>query len=460
MPKNNRCSAIDTETEREIEQLVGIEIFGTAELEGIGGIYKHSYTDFIVKEITENGKILAIKEDTPSRSFSPDLKDKYTTFNLVKINTDTFDAFRKIGRALNINPEWINSSGVKDKCSISVQKVSIAGDYVKRIEKLNIHNLFFRCITPTPKSVRMGSNWGNNFTVVLRDLDPIPDLEQRIDSILDKITTQGFPNYFGLQRFGYYRPNTHLVGKALMQGDYEQAFHEYVVKKSPYESDRLHVMREKLQEAEDYSEVENLFPKSLHYERVLVNHLAHNPDDYKGAFMKLQQDLISLIISAFQSYLFNKAISRRVQKGYHLFHPYDGDVLNILDDVNGQYTQVLYTYGGLYDEYLDKALEMGRAILIAPIIGYGTDLEEFPLMKKIYEEVFQEIGVGFDIFQNYYKSELQGKGTIRPIYIIPTDLRKVNIKADEEYPGQKKLRLEFSLPKGTYATMLLREFIK
>ncbi|TFG10522.1 MAG: tRNA pseudouridine(13) synthase TruD, partial [Promethearchaeota archaeon] len=93
--------------EREIERAVGIEVFSTPEIEGLGGIYKHNYKDFIVKEITASGKTLDIKEDMPPRRFSRDQKDKFTTFNLVKINTDNFDAIRKIKSSLNIPSDKI-----------------------------------------------------------------------------------------------------------------------------------------------------------------------------------------------------------------------------------------------------------------------------------------------------------------------------------------------------------------
>ena len=37
--------------EREIERFVGIDTYSTKDLEGIGGIYKYDYKDFIVNKI-------------------------------------------------------------------------------------------------------------------------------------------------------------------------------------------------------------------------------------------------------------------------------------------------------------------------------------------------------------------------------------------------------------------------
>jgi len=59
-------------TEKEVEKFVGIDTFATAGFDGIGGVYKNQFKDFIVKEIVENGRILDIKEDSTSPIFSED----------------------------------------------------------------------------------------------------------------------------------------------------------------------------------------------------------------------------------------------------------------------------------------------------------------------------------------------------------------------------------------------------
>ncbi|MFW9877706.1 MAG: tRNA pseudouridine(13) synthase TruD, partial [Candidatus Thorarchaeota archaeon] len=122
--------------EREVEKFVGIQAYATSKIEGIGGEYKKNLKDFIVKEIDSNGKILAIKEDYKIPPFSEELKDKYTTFNLIKVNRDTFEAIRKISKILKIPYNLFSYSGLKDKYSISVQRVSVKGNYIKQLSKL------------------------------------------------------------------------------------------------------------------------------------------------------------------------------------------------------------------------------------------------------------------------------------------------------------------------------------
>ena len=117
MGKNRKDTPPINNDEREVERIVRIEVFSTFGINGIQGIIKNRYKDFIVKEITYSGHVLEINEDYATTSYSVESKDKYTTFNLVKINKDTFEAVRLISKALGIAPKAIEYSGLKDKSS-------------------------------------------------------------------------------------------------------------------------------------------------------------------------------------------------------------------------------------------------------------------------------------------------------------------------------------------------------
>ncbi len=97
MPEKLDCTYnFKDNDEKEVEKFVGIELYNTPDFEGIRGIYKNSYKDFIVKEITNSGKTLEIKEDYSSQAFSRENNDRFTTFNLVKVNKEPFEAIRVI----------------------------------------------------------------------------------------------------------------------------------------------------------------------------------------------------------------------------------------------------------------------------------------------------------------------------------------------------------------------------
>ncbi|MFW9971836.1 MAG: tRNA pseudouridine(13) synthase TruD, partial [Candidatus Odinarchaeota archaeon] len=446
--------------EREVEKFVGIEAFSTGKIEGIKGEYKSNFKDFIVKEIDNTGKTLNIKEDYTITNFSEELNDRYTTFNLIKINRDTFEAIRKISKVLKVPYRFFSYSGLKDKNSISVQKISIKGNYIEQLRKLKINDIFIRSIQPTRKSIKLGSHMGNNFTIVIRNILPNKNFKKNIEKIIKYLEKFGFPNYFGLQRFGNYRPNSHIVGRSLLEGDFKRVFDEFVSTTYSTESFDAKRVRTELRRTMNLEKAYEEFPKNLNYERKMISYLINNPEDYEGCIKTLPKDLIKLLISSFQSFLFNKMLSKRVAKGYSLFKPIKGDVISILDDFYGNVTLVKYLYGNSYDAYLNKALNLNRAAIIAPIIGSDTDLNEFPLMKSLFEEIIEQKKLNRNIFQNVPLSDTEYKGSVRALTAKPSQLKFTKFMNDELNPGRWKFKLEFSLQKGTYATMLIRELIK
>ncbi|MBA7540600.1 tRNA pseudouridine synthase D [subsurface metagenome] len=450
---NNNTHIFQNKNERELEKGVGIEIYSTSGFSGISAIYKKRYKDFIVKEITRTGQILEISGHDTTISFSEDSKDKYTTFTLVKINKDTFGAIRMISRALKIHPNLIEVAGLKDKRSISVQKASIKGNHIEKLKKLKLKDIFVRCIMPTKKSVKLGSNRGNHFIITLRNIEKEVNEEKRIKALFDELHTRGFPNYYGLQRFGTFRPNSHIIGRFILED-------EFVLATYSTELPQSQLVREKLKKTGDLEKAYNLFPESLNYERAMIKYLLDNPRDYEGAINHLPNYLIKLLISSFQSYLFNKMLSLRHKNGISLYKPIKGDVFSILDDDNGNITKIKYTYGGLYDKFLREANDLNRARIVIPLIGYNTKLDDFPLMKSLLLEILDKEQISAEIFNNELLYTYEFKGSFRPIIVKPLGLKILEYTEDDIFQNKNKLKIEFSLQKGSYATLLLREIIK
>ena len=446
--------------QREVEKFVGIEVYATSHLEGIGGKYKQSYKDFIVREITNKGKVLDLNYDNHSNQISEDLKDKYTTFDLIKYNKDTFEAIRKISKALGIPNNSIQYSGLKDKRSVSVQKLSIKGNHIERLNNLKINDLQFKSVISSRKPVKMGSHLGNNFTILLRDIENNEKLEENINQIFKFLTKNGYPNYFGLQRFGTFRPNSHIVGRYLLEGNYKRTFEEFLLSTFSTESFESNQARIDLEKTMDFEKAYQNFPRGLYYERKMIDYMIQNPNDYEGCIYTIPRDLKNLLISSFQSYLFNKMISLRREKGISLFEPIKGDVIGILDDDYGSITQIKYIYGGSYDEYLQKAISLNRASIIIPIIGSDTRINDFPLIKKLYKEILKQENISENIFNQNHIEESDFKGSIRAMMVKPIDLKLLEISDDEFNENKNKVKIQFSLIKGSYATMLLREIIK
>lgn len=446
--------------EKEVEKFVGIEIYSTSTIKGIGGVYKYNFKDFIVKEIISTGQILDIKEDYLGPPFSENSKNRFTTFNLIKINKSTFEAIRVVSKTLKIHSNSIYYSGLKDKRSISVQKASIKGDYIDQLSQLKIRDLFVRNIHPTKKSVKLGSHHGNNFVITIRNIENKSTLEEDIKNIVEIIVENGIPNYFGLQRFGSLRPNSHLVGFHLLNEDYKSAYEEFITKTYSTESPKARKARTKLKMDGDFEKALEYFPKSLNYEITMIYFLKDNPGDYKGAINTLPTKLKMLLISSFQSYIFNQLVSLRFKKGLFLSKPVKGDTICIRDEENGNMTQVKYIYGGPYDKYLDETINLNRGVIVAPLVGINANLDEFPLMKTFFDEIIQREGIDISIFNSELFEKYKLKGSFRPICMKPSGLKIIELTKDELHIDKMKLKIEFSLVRGSYATLILRELMK
>lgn len=446
-------------SERELEKYVGISVYSSSHLKGVGGIYKYSYKDFIVKEINGEGKIFEIKEDVPI-SIYDESSHKYTTFNLIKINRDTFETVRILSRLLDVSVDSIHYCGLKDKLSLSVQQFSIRGNYVNKLKKFRYKDVFVRNITPTKKPVKIGSNWGNNFNITIRNIDPGQKKLETIQEILKILHKYGFPNYYGLQRFGTFRPNSHLVGRYILEEKYKDAFEEMVLTTYSTEDLKSQKIREKLRKTRDYGNLMKKIPNSLNYEKMLLKSIIDHPHNYERAIKKLPSYLLRLLISSFQSYLFNKLITLRVKNGFSLFQPVSGDVIGILDEENGHLTKVKYLYGRTYDKYLDEAISLDRARIVIPLIGYDTNTDEFPLFNQLLRDLLIEEDIKPSIFENSLLREFDFKGAYRSMMVKPVGLELLDFGKDDVFKNKNKLKLEYSLKKGSYATMLLRELIK
>ena len=446
--------------EKEIEKFAGIGSYTTSNIHGIGGIYKHTYKDFIVREVTKEGEILRIKDISAKSYFSSDENDGFTEFNLVKINKEPFKAFNLIASALNVPMSHLSYSGLKDRCSISVQKVSIKGNHMEKLNNLKLRNIFINNISPSRRSIKLGSNKGNHFTVIIRNIDNDIDVEMRILKVFETLSNKGFLNYYGLQRFGTFRPNSHIIAKHILLNEHENVFNELVLNTYSSESIESQLVRNKLRKDGNMDWAYTNFPKSLNYERMMIHHLIDHEKDFKGSVQKIPSYLKKLLFSSFQSYFFNKMLTFRIKQGISPFEPVNGDVIIILDDDKGELTSIKYIYGGKYDKFLKEAIHLNRAYIVIPLVGYDTKMDEYPLMNKFFEDVLDEEKIDSTIFKSELFRQYEFKGAHRAMIIKLSDAKILEVSKDDIFQDKQKVKIEFSLPRGSYATMVLRELMK
>jgi tRNA pseudouridine13 synthase len=125
-------------------------------------------------------------------------------------------------------------------------------------------------------------------------------------------------------------PITHLVGKAIIQGDLEEAAMLFLAKSSPNEHPASAQARQALWDSRDFKAALENFPSQLRYERAMITHLVEFHRDFAGAFRRLPLKLRMLFVQAYQSVLFNRFLSERIRRGFALNRAEAGDyVLNL-----------------------------------------------------------------------------------------------------------------------------------
>ncbi|KAF5207791.1 Sulfate transporter [Thalictrum thalictroides] len=272
----------------------------------------------------EKGKNSKKRKERGSKPFDsrgtddwPENVGKYLRFHLYKENKDTQEALGVIGKMLGIQQRSFGFSGTKDKRSVSTQRVTVFKQHAKRLAALNdrLFGIKVGDFCFVKEGLLLGQLQGNRFTITLRGV--IADSEDIIKSAADSLGRNGFINYFGLQRFGSGSVPTHLIGAALLRGEWKIAVGLFL---DPREGDIL-LIRDDIREVREYfkesCDIEGTLrrlPRYLVAERAILQSLKKYPGNYLLALKAIPRTLRMMYVHSYQSYLWNHAASMRVQK--------------------------------------------------------------------------------------------------------------------------------------------------
>jgi len=436
---------------------MGIETYAT-QSPGVGGRIRQLLDDFVVEELLVGGSLAEVSP--PVEAWEPAGEGRYLICVLVKRRWDTFLAVREVAERLRISQKRIRFAGIKDTKALTAQHISLQNVSPHKVLDVQIKDI--KLYPQRFSRERMYSQLiqGNRFHITVRGIDqPVPVIEERTKNVQDEIESiSGVPNFFGHQRFGTIRPNTHQVGKHLTRGDTERAALVFLAEPSIHEHPEAREARQQLQDTMDFQEALERFPKFLRYERFMLRHLAKYPNDFVGAFRELPRRLRKLFVQAYQSYLFNRFLSERIRRGIPLDEPQIGDYTIRLDKP-GLPTEECDQATATNIQTIEDAVKEGKMCVAAPLIG-----PDQPPSKGVQGEIEQEIleaeNVTPEKFQISFMPEATAEGRVRAVLNPVWNLVQEEIAADSENPGNQMIKLGFTLNRGSYATVLLREFMK
>jgi tRNA pseudouridine13 synthase len=409
-----------------LEQELGMRYYAS-DAPGIGGRLRASPADFVVEELP-----LPIS----------DQNGPYLICRLTKTNWELQRAVKEIAKRLGISHRRIAWAGTKDKNAVTTQFISIYNVTPEAVGQVHLADITLEVVGRSQHALALGGLAGNRFDIAIRDCIE-EDLPARVQAATE-VASAGIPNYYGLQRFGVVRPVTHLVGERILKGDYEGAVATYIGRAYPRESEEAQRARTRFAETRDARAALAALPVRMTYERAMANHLVVNPGDYAGALRALPPKLLSLFVSAFQSYLFNCALSSRIDAGMSLTEPETGDRL-LFQDGREDIVSARNRQAALMQ------IRRGRCRIALFIPGSEPVVSHGP-MDEILHELMQESGIEAGDFERASRFvETKFAGALRAIS-LSTDV-------EAEVSGAE-VRLRFTLPPGHYATTVCREYMK
>ena len=160
----------------------------TAALPGIGGTIRGAPEDFRVEEIA---------------AYEADGRPGHLLVTLEKRGFTTDDAVREVARQLGVPQRDVGIAGKKDKFALTRQRISLPGVEAEQLADFAHTDIRLSDPASHGHKLRRGHLHGNRFEIVIREL-PQPDTARaQVEAKLVQLRSEGLPNYYGPQRFGF-----------------------------------------------------------------------------------------------------------------------------------------------------------------------------------------------------------------------------------------------------------------
>lgn len=410
---------------------------------GTGGRIKEEPEDFVVVERTKWPR--------------EDPAGPYLALEVRARNWETNRLAARLGRSLFLSRTRVTFAGTKDKRAVTTQgfTVRLDGEPTRDIRLPEVE--VFRSFRAT-RALGLGDLENNAFEIAITGVDGTAETAAALagDALKQAAAQGGFPNYFGTQRFGSLRPVTHRVGAALIAGDYAGAVREYVGTPSPFESaDARAFRRAFLEGADDPKALLPRVPPRLSFERQMLEALVGAPDDPMAAVLRLPRNLVLMFIHAHQSELFNRMLSERLRRGLPLARPLIGDLVVPLEARGSAIEDQPAAVTEANLAKVTRQIAQGRAAVTGLVPGAEAAFAGGE-MGEVERHVLDQAGRRANDFVLPDMPRFTTKGVRRPIHMTAAGARV----EPASLRGRPAVRLAFDLPRGCYATVVLREVIK
>jgi len=366
--------------------------------------------------------------------FDPVPEGRYRVYLMDKQKLSTFEAVERIRGRFGLRPGAISFCGLKDKQGRTEQLIAVDGAEVDFQEP----DLRLKPLGRTGRPLSAENTTSNRFSVTVRalsddDLAALPRMAAEVNRL-------GVVNYFDSQRFGSLKHGQGFIAKDLLRGDFEAALKNHLAKPSTLDrSDDAKVKEFWRKHWGDWGR-RPPFEAAHRYDRILRS-LREKPGDYLRAFLQIDAAYRALLLFTFQSWLWNEGVRRLLQ----------------LSLPRTALFPLRYQAGTLlFHQDADPETLRWLRGLSFPLLAPDTRIEE-PRVREAVEWVLgreklrlEQLRVPGAERLLYFKHEE------RPVLVQPSKLVLGRTQRDELNRGSSKLNVAFTLPPGSYATLVVK----
>ena len=401
----------------QIDSQAGLECYCTS-FTGTGGS---------IKQRSEGFKVSEIVDETLDISLSYNESYRYPLYVLEKQDVDSNHALFEIERELHMK---LRVMGIKDAKAVTMQYAGI--EQVMRNPPTELKSrhtrLTLKGFTKRPLEKRFLA--GNKFEIKIYNVR-----SSDLSSFVPQIIKVG--NFYGLQRFGSERLVTHLVGREIVKRNFTQAVELLLSYSTEFDTQTSREIRNRCADPRNYQQVLKMLPRGMDIERQVLSALVAGSNAI-SALRAIPIMIRRLFVQAYQAYIFNRCLSKAIFRGEDLLRPQTGDLCFEMEGPG--------TFGRIIKYNPNSKTKLVPAIRMA---GY-TFQPGKGRFENITRAILEEEEVAPKDFYIKEMQELSHQGGFRQAQLWCTDF----------WYERDPLMVSFKLPKGSYATTLLREIMK
>lgn len=386
---------------------------------------KRSADDFMVTEQLDEAVAVSGRPRT------------YVLYRLIKQQIDTPTAARELARMLNVAYPTVSYAGLKDKYARTTQHLTVRLGKGASSAPRKLEARLWRAerLGWVQYPLRADAIAANQFDIVVRGMSQAA-ADRMAEQAAAMRVNDGVlrvVNYFGDQRFGSARHGRGFAARHLIRGEFEAALRLLIATPSEYDTAALLTFKNLI--VDHWGAWRAILPALPKLpETAAIAHLAKQPDDFRGAFTALPYLIQQLTLEAYQSLLWNRIAVRIIERHCES---------KLCSTAKDPFGDLLFPSAA--------AVPASLANLALPLLGRNSPLEE--PWRAAAEDVLAEGGITTaDLHVPGLRRPWFGK-KLRPLFAEVRQFELGSIQPD----GQRFARtIQFTLPRGSYATVVLR----